>query len=47
MDSLRDACAYFQQDLLSFTLPGVIYWLTGEIRRTQCGILYPPVFEQT
>jgi len=35
IDSLRDACAYFHQDLLSFTLPGVIHWLTGEIRRTQ------------
>ncbi|KAM0753502.1 hypothetical protein T439DRAFT_322399 [Meredithblackwellia eburnea MCA 4105] len=34
IDSLRDASGYFHQDLLSFTLPGVIRWLVGEIRRT-------------
>ncbi|CDR45899.1 RHTO0S11e06128g1_1 [Rhodotorula toruloides] len=34
MDSLRDALSYFLQELLRFTLPGVLKWLITEIERT-------------
>ncbi|GAA5903364.1 uncharacterized protein JCM6883_004982 [Sporobolomyces salmoneus] len=34
LDSLKDALSYFLQELLSFTLPGVLQWLIGEIERT-------------
>ncbi|GAA5910058.1 hypothetical protein JCM5296_007009 [Sporobolomyces johnsonii] len=34
LDSLKDALSYFLQELLSFTLPGVLRWLVGEIART-------------
>ncbi|GAA5953116.1 hypothetical protein JCM3765_007417 [Sporobolomyces pararoseus] len=34
LDSLKDALSYFLQELLSFTLPGVLQWLMGEIERT-------------
>ncbi|GAA5931433.1 hypothetical protein JCM1841_001666 [Sporobolomyces salmonicolor] len=34
LDSLKDALSYFLQELLSFTLPGVLRWLIGEIART-------------
>ncbi|GAA6007017.1 hypothetical protein JCM11491_001479 [Sporobolomyces phaffii] len=34
LDSVKDALSYFLQELLSFTLPGVLQWLIGEIERT-------------
>ncbi|BGP34437.1 hypothetical protein JCM10296v2_006257 [Rhodotorula toruloides] len=34
MDSLRDALSYFLQELLRFTLPGVLKWLIAEIEQT-------------
>ncbi|GAA5934844.1 uncharacterized protein JCM15063_003082 [Sporobolomyces koalae] len=34
LESLKDALSYFLQELLSFTLPGVLHWLIGEIERT-------------
>lgn len=34
LDTLKEGLQYFLQDLLSFTLPGVIRWLTKEIVRT-------------
>ncbi|GAA6022302.1 hypothetical protein JCM8202_002019 [Rhodotorula sphaerocarpa] len=34
LDSLRDAMSYFLQELLRFTLPGVLVWLIGEIQET-------------
>ncbi|GAA5975572.1 hypothetical protein JCM5350_002653 [Sporobolomyces pararoseus] len=34
LDSLKDALSYFLQELLSFTLPGVLQWLIEEIERT-------------
>ncbi|GAA6058794.1 hypothetical protein JCM10212_001910 [Sporobolomyces blumeae] len=40
LDSLKDALSYFLQELLSFTLPGVLAWLISEIERT------PPCPEQ-
>ncbi|TKA52228.1 hypothetical protein B0A53_04651 [Rhodotorula sp. CCFEE 5036] len=33
-DSLRDALSYFLQELLRFTLPGVLVWLLTEIEQT-------------
>lgn len=33
-DTLKEGLQYFLQDLLSFTLPGVIRWLASEIERT-------------
>lgn len=45
LDSLKDALSYFLQELLSFTLPGVLRWLMGEIERTPSvqGVLLPDV----
>jgi len=34
LDSLRDALSYFLQELLRFTLPGVLLWLVEEVERT-------------
>ncbi|BGP42471.1 hypothetical protein JCM10449v2_006476 [Rhodotorula kratochvilovae] len=34
LDSLRDALSYFLQELLRFTLPGVLLWLIEDIERT-------------
>ncbi|GAA5860178.1 hypothetical protein JCM8547_009216 [Rhodosporidiobolus lusitaniae] len=34
LDNLRDALSYFLQELLRFTLPGVLRWLIEEIERT-------------
>ncbi|GAA5903605.1 hypothetical protein JCM6882_002999 [Rhodosporidiobolus microsporus] len=34
LDNLRDALSYFLQELLRFTLPGVLRWLIEEIGRT-------------
>lgn len=34
LDTLKEGLQYFLQDLLSFTLPGVIRWLAREIERT-------------
>ena len=36
LDSLRDALSYFLQELLRFTLPGVLLWLVEEVERTPC-----------
>jgi mediator of RNA polymerase II transcription subunit 5 len=36
LDTLREGLSYFLQELLSFTLPGVVHWLVGEIGRTPC-----------
>ncbi|GAA6036533.1 hypothetical protein JCM8097_003551 [Rhodosporidiobolus ruineniae] len=37
LDNLRDALSYFLQELLRFTLPGVLRWLIEEIGRTPSG----------
>lgn len=44
LDTLREGLSYFLQELLSFTLPGVVWWLAGEIERTPCNLslLSPP-----
>ncbi|ORY69177.1 mediator complex subunit Med5-domain-containing protein [Leucosporidium creatinivorum] len=34
LDTLREGLSYFLQELLSFTLPGVVHWLVDEIGRT-------------
>lgn len=34
IESLRDAMSYFLQDLLRYSLPGVITWLVDEVART-------------
>lgn len=34
LDTLKEGLQYFLQDLLSFTLPGVIRWLCTEVART-------------
>lgn len=33
LDTLREGISYFLQELLSFTLPGVLRWLIAEIMR--------------
>ena len=34
MPTLREGVTYFLQDLLSFTLPGILRWIVGEIGRS-------------
>ncbi|GAA5821810.1 hypothetical protein JCM3770_002900 [Rhodotorula araucariae] len=41
LDSLRDALSYFLQELLRFTLPGVLLWLIEDVERT------PPSLQQS
>ncbi|GAA5995704.1 uncharacterized protein JCM10292_004693 [Rhodotorula paludigena] len=41
LDNLRDALSYFLQELLRFTLPGVLLWLIEKLGRT------PPSTQQT
>lgn len=36
LDNLRDALSYFLQELLRFTLPGVLLWLIEKLGRTPC-----------
>ncbi|GAA5876534.1 hypothetical protein JCM16303_003571 [Sporobolomyces ruberrimus] len=45
LDSLKDALSYFLQELLSFTLPGVLQWLIGEIERTPPSLAQSAMFD--
>lgn len=41
LDNLRDALSYFLQELLRFTLRGVLGWLTEEVAKSPCVTFLP------
>jgi mediator of RNA polymerase II transcription subunit 5 len=34
--ALKEGLCYFRQELLSFTLPGILKWLVNELAREKC-----------
>ena len=46
-DTLKEGLQYFLQDLLSFTLPGVVRWLAREIGRAEYVRILPSVARES
>jgi hypothetical protein len=39
--ALKEGLCYFRQELLSFTLPGILKWLVSELGREKCASSHP------